>query len=92
MVSSLIHYCIGAGFLQFDVSQFKTSVLIDDREKLRQDWEAAGGIFIWHTSTQSTLEQLRKKGILKDYQGVQKQAEAEGSVSSSAPEKKLSKM
>jgi hypothetical protein len=41
-------------------------VLIDDRESLRSDWEAAGGIFVWHTSTATTLRALREKGILKD--------------------------
>jgi hypothetical protein len=41
------------------------SVLIDDRQDLQQDWEAAGGIFILHTDTVSSLRQLREKGIIK---------------------------
>jgi O-acetyl-ADP-ribose deacetylase (regulator of RNase III) len=41
------------------------SVLIDDRQDLQQDWEAAGGIFILHTDTTSSLRQLREKGIIK---------------------------
>jgi hypothetical protein len=35
------------------------SVLIDDNEKLREDWESAGGILILHSSTEDTLKQLR---------------------------------
>jgi hypothetical protein len=42
------------------------SVLIDDRQKFQEDWEAAGGIFILHTDTVSTLRKLREKGILPD--------------------------
>jgi hypothetical protein len=41
-------------------------ILIDDRaEKLQGPWEAAGGIFIHHTSTDATLTQLRKLNILE---------------------------
>ena len=40
------------------------SVLIDDRDKLRADWEKAGGIFIYHTNTASTVQQLRSLGIV----------------------------
>jgi hypothetical protein len=38
--------------------------LIDDRDKLREAWEKAGGIFILHTSTRSTLDKLRQCGVL----------------------------
>jgi hypothetical protein len=43
-------------------------VLIDDREALRQAWEAAGGIFIHHNTgdLDRTLQQLRKHGILDE--------------------------
>jgi hypothetical protein len=41
-----------------------SSVLIDDREKLKDDWEKAGGTFILHTSAKSTLDALRELGIL----------------------------
>jgi hypothetical protein len=34
--------------------------LIDDRADLRSNWEAKGGIFILHTSTSNTLEQLKQ--------------------------------
>lgn len=34
-------------------------ILIDDREKHRQAWEDAGGIWITHTSAKSSIEQLR---------------------------------
>jgi hypothetical protein len=39
-------------------------VLIDDRKKLKRDWEASGGIFVHHTSTTATLQRLRKLGVL----------------------------
>lgn len=40
-------------------------VLIDDRaEKFKAAWEAAGGIFIHHIDTATTLYRLREKGIL----------------------------
>lgn len=34
-------------------------ILIDDREKHREAWEEAGGVWITHTSAESSLEQLR---------------------------------
>lgn len=37
-----------------------TPILIDDREKLREAWEAMGGIFILHRSAQESLEVLSK--------------------------------
>jgi hypothetical protein len=40
------------------------SVLIDDREDFRASWEAEGGIFIHHTDTESTIVQLKERGIL----------------------------
>lgn len=42
----------------------RNHVLIDDRVSLREAWEGRGGIFIHHTSTESTLVELRKRGIL----------------------------
>lgn len=36
------------------------SVLIDDREKARSEWERVGGVFILHTSTESSLRQLNE--------------------------------
>lgn len=41
-------------------------VLIDDREALRDDWEAKGGIFIHHQpgNLEGTLQQLRDNGML----------------------------
>ena len=35
-------------------------ILIDDREKHRATWEDAGGIWITHTSAESSLDQLRQ--------------------------------
>jgi hypothetical protein len=40
-------------------------VLVDDRLKLREAWEAAGGAFIHHISAERTIEQLRKLGFGK---------------------------
>ena len=40
-----------------------TSVLIDDRQKNIDQWEAAGGIGIFHTSTPNTIEQLKQLGL-----------------------------
>ena len=39
------------------------SILIDDRETLQTDWEAAGGVFVHHVDTPSTLQKLRELGI-----------------------------
>ena len=40
-----------------------TSILIDDRQKNIDQWEAAGGIGILHTSTVNTIEQLKQLGL-----------------------------
>jgi len=40
-----------------------TSILIDDRQKNIDQWEAAGGIGIFHTSTPNTIEQLKQLGL-----------------------------
>jgi hypothetical protein len=40
-----------------------TSILIDDRQKNIEQWEAAGGIGILHTSTANTIEQLKQLGL-----------------------------
>jgi len=37
-----------------------TSILIDDRADNINQWEAAGGIGILHTSASNTIEQLKK--------------------------------
>lgn len=37
-------------------------ILIDDLEKARHPWQAAGGTFIHHTSTKHTLTRLRGLG------------------------------
>ena len=39
-------------------------ILIDDRKDNIEDWESKGGVGILHTSTENTIECLRKKGIL----------------------------
>jgi len=40
-----------------------TSILIDDREKNIEQWKAADGIGILHTSTANTIEQLKQLGL-----------------------------
>jgi hypothetical protein len=52
------------------------SVLIDDRKDLQDDWEAAGGIFILHTDTVSSLQQLREKGIIKPHLDLELEVDA----------------
>ena len=39
-------------------------MLIDDREDLREPWEARGGIFVLHVNTEQTLRTLRQLKIL----------------------------
>lgn len=39
-------------------------VLIDDRLKLKHEWEKKGGTFIHHTDAESTISALREMGIL----------------------------
>jgi hypothetical protein len=39
------------------------AILIDDREKNIEQWEAAGGIGILHTSAADTISQLKKLGL-----------------------------
>ncbi|AFG37504.1 hypothetical protein [Spirochaeta africana] len=35
-----------------------TAILVDDRQRLAEAWEAAGGVFIHHTSAAASIEQL----------------------------------
>jgi hypothetical protein len=39
-------------------------VLVDDQERHREGWEAAGGVFVHHTDAGSTCAQLNKLGII----------------------------
>jgi len=39
------------------------TVLVDDREKARAPWVAAGGIFILHTSAKNSIAELKKLGF-----------------------------
>lgn len=38
-------------------------ILIDDWEKYRPLWERAGGLWITHTSAESTIQQLKELGL-----------------------------
>lgn len=40
-----------------------TSILIDDRKENIEQWENKGGIGIFHTDTQSTINKLKKLGL-----------------------------
>ncbi|MCD6342475.1 MAG: hypothetical protein J7L76_01685 [Spirochaetaceae bacterium] len=42
----------------------KTPILIDDRLKIKEPWEAAGGIFILHLSAAGSIEELKGLGFL----------------------------
>ena len=39
-------------------------ILVDDLEKYKHLWEEAGGIFVLHTSVDSTLAQLKSLGVI----------------------------
>ncbi|MCK5735211.1 MAG: hypothetical protein KAH21_01985 [Spirochaetaceae bacterium] len=41
----------------------KTPILIDDRLKIKEPWEAAGGIFILHLNTGRSIEELKTLGF-----------------------------
>ncbi len=41
----------------------KTGILIDDRLKIKEPWETAGGKFILHLNTAGTLEELKELGF-----------------------------
>ncbi len=40
-------------------------VLVDDRDKYRDLWEEAGGLFIHHRSANESIEELRKHGFIQ---------------------------
>lgn len=42
------------------------SILIDDRIDLKNNWEAAGGIFIHHINTETTIRRLRDVGVISE--------------------------
>jgi hypothetical protein len=46
----------------------KRSVLIDDRESLRENWEGAGGIFVHHVNADTTLQKLKELRIVEEQQ------------------------
>jgi hypothetical protein len=41
-------------------------ILIDDRQKFQHDWEEAGGIFVHHVKTETTLIKLQQLGIMNN--------------------------
>lgn len=45
------------------LEQGLTPILVDDRLKAKDGWEAIGGIFILHTSAKDSLEQLKAYGF-----------------------------
>lgn len=44
------------------------SILIDDRDSLRETWEQAGGIFVHHVDAETTIQKLIDYGILSEDQ------------------------
>eukprot|EP00536_Pseudo-nitzschia_multiseries_P000154 jgi/Psemu1/321481/estExt_fgenesh1_pg.C_30024 len=42
------------------------SILIDDRIDLKHNWESAGGIFIHHINTETTIRKLRDLGVISE--------------------------
>ena len=44
------------------------SILIDDRIDLKKNWEAAGGIFIHHVNTETTIRKLCELGVITERQ------------------------
>lgn len=51
-------YIITTGVREGKVWRYPVSVLIDDRERARRPWEAAGGVFVHHRNTADTLAAL----------------------------------
>lgn len=45
-------------------------VLVDDREKARPGWEAAGGTFILHRNAVASIEALRRVGFARAREGA----------------------
>lgn len=41
----------------------RTSLLIDDRVKIKENWGKSGGVFILHTSAEDSLKQLESLGF-----------------------------
>jgi hypothetical protein len=58
MITVLIHYKV----LPF--AFFFLSILIDDRDSLRETWEQAGGVFVHHVDAETTIQKLKDHGIL----------------------------
>ncbi len=54
---------LAAEWLEVNGLADKVPVLIDDRLKIREDWESAGGRFILHLNTESSLEALGNLGF-----------------------------
>lgn len=46
-------------------NKYTTSILIDDMEKNIEEWKAAGGVGILHTSFEDTLDRLEKLGFIQ---------------------------
>lgn len=48
----------------FVITFHVNSILIDDRIDLKENWEAAGGIFIHHLNTETTIRKLCDLGVI----------------------------
>lgn len=54
---------LAAEWLHENGHAHKTPLLIDDRLKLKEAWEAEGGVFILHLDTRTSVEALRESGF-----------------------------
>jgi hypothetical protein len=58
------------------------SILIDDNEDLKENWESRGGIFVHHTNTERTLRKLKEHGILLNDREVSRSDAMKGGAES----------
>ncbi len=45
------------------LTENQVAVLVDDRLNLKEDWQAIGGIFVWHQNSLKSLQQLAMLGF-----------------------------
>ena len=68
----LVVFCFGTNCMLLILLKwiYLNSILIDDRIDLKENWEAAGGIFIHHINTETTIRQLHELGVISEGQIV----------------------
>jgi hypothetical protein len=60
-------------------------ILIDDRYDYKEDWENAGGIFVHHTSSEKTIQELTKILSLGDNYVILQEAENQEKIANPTP-------